>query len=376
MIKHIPLGTHIPKDTVFPVQSIIVAGTRIEYTSDNAFELAIPLGTVIYDVKSLDVVKPELKGRNSAARLPKSLVLTHPTNEQVAQAVYLPPGTVIPKFSNGEYAVIPPGTVIPLLANGAASTIPENAIITRTEKEENFIAANTVVPEGAKIPPGTVIPEGAQIPEGVVLYIPKLEDGRSAVIPPLTHIPVGAIFPEMFADKEINIPYGTTIPKSTTKTIRITPEVEVPENFQLQPSGDVKDIIVQKGTYIPKTDMLLNIPKGTVIPNNVPWTIRQTGLQTIQTFKEYLQDTQIPLKLFLAIHFFLMLYALQHVLTTPGISRSFAHLLVALFFPELYLFILFYQSRKVEQPMTGIGRVQFWAAILLVMLLGFTFILP
>lgn len=381
ILKSIPLGTHIPKDTMFPVQSKIITGTRIVLASTTSFDIAIPHGTVVHNAASLQPFvdeDPQLANWLPAlrdargARLPKNIVVTHPTNEQIALSVYLPPGTIIPKFSDGRYAVIPPGTVIPLLANGAAATIPENTIITRTDKEENNVAANTVVPEGAKIPPGTVIPDGAIIPEGVILFVPTLEDGRPTILPPRTHIPAGAIFPAGLVESELCIAYGTHLPKSTTTNVHITPEVEVPENFQLHPSGDVKEIIIQKGTYIPKTDMVLKIPKGTVIPNNVPWTFGQAGLETFQTLGEYLHDTNLLQNVFFILHLFLICYAVQHHVSLSNLGTrqhpaNPANLLLAVLFPELYLFL--YVFRQGPHP-----TVLFWVLFSLFAILGFMII--
>jgi len=360
-MKQIPLGTVIPSGTVFPVGSIIQRKTNFVYTSNASFELSIPQGTVIPNAEELKntIDSAIYKAIQDAkgARLPKEIIICPQDPQQTTSnpRVYLPPGTVIPKFSNGDYAVIPVGTVIPLLANGAAATIPENKVFQLTDREENNVAKGTRVPAGAKIPPGTVIPAGALIPSDVILYVPKLADGRHAIVPPYSVIPPGAIFPEGLAEIDLNIPYGTAIPKSSTKSIHITPDTEVSENFQLQPSGEVKNVVVTKGTYIPKTDMPINIPKGTIITANVPWTVRTP---TVASLMDRFFDGNAGLKLFAMIHTLLILVALNIAFQL----RDTSGILLAVLLPELYLFT---QIRRIAQ--TGetflLNAEQIWGAL-------------
>ena len=367
-MKHVPLGTVIPSGTVFPVGSIIQRKTNLVYTSASSFELSIPQGTFIPNAEELKNARiipntdsPMLKELQDAkgARLPKEVIVS-PIDPQQATSnprVYLPPGTIIPKFSNGDYAVIPAGTVIPLLANGAAATIPENQVFQLTDKEENNVAKGTRVPVGAKIPPGTVIPEGAVIPSDVVLYVPKLADGRHAIIPPYSVIPPGAIFPEGLAEINLNIPYGTSIPKSSTTSITITPDTEVSEDFQLQPSGEVKNVIT-KGTYIPKTDIPLNIPKGTIITANVPWTVMAP---TVASIKDRFVDGNAGLKLFALIHTLLILVSLSIAFH----QRDVSGVVLAILLPELYLFNQIQRAARTGESVF-LAPYQVWGALLAV----------
>lgn len=347
-LKNIPADTVIPAGTVFPVGSVIRPLTNFVYASSSAFDLSIPEGTVITnDSRNKEI--NDAKG----ARLPKEIVI-YPMNPQGFMPnpeVYLSPGTVIPKFSNGDYAIIPAGTVIPPLANGAAATIPENKVIQETDKEENNIAKGTRVPAGAKIPPGTIIPEESRIFFDMILYVPKLADGRNALIPANSVIPPGALFPDGLAEINLRIRRGTYIPKTSTKSINITPDTQVSEAFQLQPSGEVKNVIITKGTYIPKTDIPINIPKGTVITADVPWTV---VAQSTPTLTERFVDGDGGLKLFVMIHLLLILIALNIAFQTndlPGI-------VFAVVLPELYLFLLVQRGHR-----TLLSPSQLWGTL-------------
>lgn len=342
---HVPLGTRIEKGTVFPLGSVIVRGTRLQPTESNQ-SILVPPYTIVYGLEELAKIpgiassRMALAQKKNGAALPEEVVVTNVVPERTNELV-LPEGTVIPKFDDGQYAIILPGTVVPALANGDPSEIPENARIAEQKTEQNRVAQGTVVPAGAKIPPGTIIPPGGVFPDGMILFVPRLNNGNPAYVPPYTHIPVGAQFPESLAGTNMNIPAGTAIPSHTGK-LQIGPEVEVPENFKFTKSI-IENISVTPGTYIPRTDLPVNIPKGTIITSNTAWqSSDQTG--TPATFAAKLftvlrSDKYIKL-MAMYIHVLLMLLAYYLASTRRQAQRAgIGEVLFALLIPELYLAI-------------------------------------
>ena len=359
VMKHIPLGTRIPLDTAFPVGSTIVPGTRIQKTGES-MEISVPQGTQVLNSEALQALESKLiqklKGDNliiapllaavrdnKGARLPQKPVIMNKLSTDSMDTLILLPGVVIPKFSNGDYAVLEGTVSIPLLANGSPSVIPADFVSeTFTTKEENNIAKGTIVPKGCRIPPGTVIPPGSYIPPGTILYLPKRDDSAPNIVPPMTYLPVGTILSEKLGGTELNIPYGTYLPQGQVQGINITPDVVVPENFQLHPSGMVKNVRVEQGTYIPRTDMSINIPQGTSIPKEAPWVVVERE-NYLSALRHSLTDASTLTRMFSLIHVFLTVYALsvafQEYANVLGIAA-------ALLFPEAYLLIMYTRNPR------------------------------
>jgi len=356
VVKHIPLGTRIPLDAAFPVGSTIVQGTRIQKTGD--MEISVPQGTQVLNSDALKALESKLIQKlkeykldiapviaavrdNKGARLPQKPVIRNVRD--MIDTLILLPGVVIPKFPNGDYAVLEGMVSIPLLANGSPSVIPADFVSeTSTTKEENNIAKGTIVPKGCRIPPGTVIPPGSYIPPGTILYLPKRDDSAPNIVPPMTYLPVGTILDEKLGGTGLNIPYGTYLPQGQVQDINITSDVIVPEYFELHPSGMVKNVRVEQGTYIPRTDMSINIPQGTVIPKEAQWVIEERE-NYLSALRHSLTDAGTLSRMFGLIHLFLTVYALsiafQEYANVLGIAA-------ALLFPEVYLLVVYARNPR------------------------------
>jgi hypothetical protein len=182
------------------------------------------------------------------------------------------------------------------------------------------------------------------------VFLPKRADSAPIIVPPGTHIPVGAIISEKLGGTELNIPVGTYIPESSLSKINITPDMNVPEEFQLHPSGEVKNVRVPKGTYIPKTDLPINIPEGTVIPADAQWVIAEKE-SYYNAATHNLTNARMLGTYFAVIHLFLTVYALtiafQEYANVLGIAA-------ALVVPEIYLLVMY---RRNPTAVASSGRL-------------------
>jgi hypothetical protein len=364
--RHIPMGTYIPLEAVFPVGSVILEGTRIQ--KNESVKMSVPQGTRILNNDALlkRVKGSSLFGRlfttqkdytdkaavilsavvnNKGARLPEKPIVTTINNyfPDAIEALLLPLGVVIPKFSDGRYATLVGDVCVPLLENGSPSEIPvEFSTDKPTEKEENNIAKGTFVPKGCSIPPGTVIPRGAYFPPDTIVYLPKRADSAPILVPPCTHIPVGAIISEKLSGTDLNIPYGTYIPESSTSKINIVPEMNVPDEFQLHPAGEVKNVHVAKGTYIPKTDLPINIPQGTIIPAEAEWVVADKE-SYYNTASNNIVSARMLGVYFGVIHLFLTVYALSIAFQEYG---NVLGITAALVVPEIYLLVMYHRNPR------------------------------
>lgn len=356
LIKHVPLGTVVPEGAAFPANSIIPEFTNLQ--GDNV-SVTIPLGTRIYNADFLERNMPSLGPEelresmkavlksvreNNGARLPDQPIVTNAVDPSRLQFLVLPAGVVVPKFSDGKFAKLQGKVTIPLLQDGNPSEIPDGFVSeTPTDKEENKIARGTVVPKGCLVPPGTVIPPGAYIPPDTILFLSKRDDNAPIVVPPLSHIPEGTSLSKSFGGTNLNIPEGTYIPESSAPKIKIVPGLIVPKNFKLNPSGIVQNIRIPMGTYIPKTDLPLNIPDGTIIPADVPWTV-QVRESYLQSLKETLVSAETLGLYFAVIHLFLTVYAVSVAFQETANVLGIAAALIA---PEIYLLVMYYRTPRV-----------------------------
>lgn len=365
IMKHIPLGTNIPENAIFPVGSVIPEFTNIRKAE--TVTVSIPQGTCIYNADYLEQnvssslgpseLKDNMKAvvaslrENKGARLPREPIVRNAIDPLRLQVLVLPVGVVIPKFSDGKYAKLQGKVTIPLLADGNPSVIPDGFVSeTPTEKEENKIAKGTVVPKGCLVPPGTVIPPGAFIPPDTVLYLPKREDNAAIVVPPLSHIPEGTFLSEKFGGTDLNIPEGTYIPESTVSEINIFGAVLVPKEFKLHKKGVVKNVVIPFGTYIPKTDLALNIPVETWIPMNAPWSVQ--GPESYwHAVRQSLMSAWTLQMFFAVIHLFLTVYAVSVAFEERANVLGIAAALIA---PEFYLLFMYYRNPRLVTSDTRI----------------------